>query len=107
MSAVVHVTDSSFAKEVLQADKPVLVDFWAPWCGPCRMIAPELERLADDMAGEITVAKVNVDENPAVAARYRIMSIPTMKLFHHGTELQTVVGFKTKDQLKQMIRNAR
>ncbi|MAU82938.1 thioredoxin [Gordonia sp. Z-3] len=95
----VAVTDATFADQVLGSDKPVLVDFWATWCGPCRMVAPVLEEIARDHADKITVAKLDVDENPAVARDFKIMSIPTMILFENGKPSKTIVGAKGKAAL--------
>jgi thioredoxin 1 len=93
-----EVTDNNFAAEVLEANQPVLVDFWAPWCGPCRIIAPHLEEL-DAEREDLTVVKMNVDENPQTAAKYGIMSIPTLILFKHGEVAKQVVGALPKARL--------
>jgi thioredoxin len=93
------VTDATFAKDVLQADGPVIVDFWAEWCGPCRLVAPVLEEIARDYADRVTVAKVNIDENPAIARDYRILSIPTMSVFNKGEMVKTVIGARPKAAL--------
>jgi thioredoxin 1 len=99
----VDVNDQQFQEEISNSSEPVLVDFWASWCGPCRMVAPVLEDLAVDYDGKVKVLKVNVDENPDAASRYGIMSIPTMILFKNGEPVQTIVGFRKKEELKDII----
>ena len=93
------VTDATFAKDVLQSDKPVLVDFWAEWCGPCRLVAPVLEEIASAHGEKLQSVKLNIDENPNVAREYQIMSIPTMSLFQGGKIVKTIVGAKPKAAL--------
>jgi len=95
----VTVTEKSFSDDVLSSDKPVLVDFWATWCGPCKMVAPVLEEIAGEHADKITVAKVDIDANPAIARDYKIMSIPTMILFKGGQPVKEIVGAKPKAAL--------
>ena len=97
--ATTVVTDSTFATEVLKSDKPVLVDFWAEWCGPCKMIAPVLEEIAREHGDKLRIVKLNVDENPETARQYGIMSIPTMNVFVNGEVQKTIVGAKPKERL--------
>ena len=93
------VTDATFAALVGQSPLPVLIDLWAPWCGPCRMVAPAVEALAAEMAGRLRVAKINVDENPAISARFNVQSIPTLLLVKDGREVERLVGAQPKQQI--------
>ncbi|MFG3304743.1 thioredoxin [Streptomyces wuyuanensis] len=97
--ALKTVTDATFEEEVLKSDKPVLVDFWAEWCGPCRQIAPSLEAIAAEHGEKLEVVKLNIDENPATAAKYGVMSIPTLNVYQNGEVAQTIVGAKPKAML--------
>ena len=106
MSKPVEIEDASFDKVVLQAKIPVLVDFWAPWCGPCRMVTPVVEELANEYEGRVSFTKLNVDENPKIASQYGVMSIPTLILFKEGKPVSNVVGFRPKDELKQNLEAA-
>lgn len=94
------VTDSSFETDVLKADKPVLVDFWAEWCGPCKMIGPSLEEIADELGEKVTIAKINIDDNPSAPSQYGVRGIPTMILFKNGQPAATKVGAAPKSALK-------
>lgn len=102
MSAIT-VTDSDFTEKIIKSDTPVLVDFWAPWCGPCRQMSPILDELASEMSDRITVAKLNVDENPATAQKFSIVSIPTMVVFSGGDVIKVIVGGRPKADLKAQI----
>ena len=101
--SIVHVTDDSFEDEVLKSPEPVLVDYWADWCGPCKMIAPVLDEIAGEYAGRIKVAKLNIDENPNTPPRYGIRGIPTLMLFRQGEVEATKVGAVSKSQLTAFI----
>jgi thioredoxin 1 len=101
--SVGKVSDATFDAEVLKAQEPVVVDFWAEWCGPCRMIAPALEEIAGTMVGKVKVVKLNVDENPATATKYGIMSIPTLMIFKNGQLASRQIGAQPKQKLEQWI----
>lgn len=100
---VTHVTDKNFEAEVIKSSLPVLVDFWAEWCGPCRMISPIVEEIANELKGKLKVAKVNVDESQELAARFNIMSIPTLLIFKKGEPVEQMVGAMSKDNLLARI----
>ena len=101
--AVKEVSDGTFEGEVLKSDVPVLVDFWAPWCGPCRMVAPILEELAQELAGKVKITKLNVDDNQDTAGKFQVMAIPTLLLFKGGQVVGQQVGALRKDQLTTFI----
>lgn len=101
-----HATDSTFQDEVLNSDTPVLVDFWATWCGPCKMLAPVIEEVANNLEGKIRIVKLDVDENPGVAGQFGITSIPTMILFSEGKPVGKLVGFRPADQIEAAIKGA-
>jgi len=105
-SKPITVTDATFKQEVLESQLPVLVDFWAPWCGPCKMIGPVLEEYAKDNGDKITIAKVNVDEEQSYAGQFGVMSIPTMILFHNGKAVGQLVGFRPKAEMYRILDSA-
>lgn len=101
-----EVTDATFDSDVLKSDLPVLVDFWAPWCGPCRMVAPIVEELGEEYSGKVTFYKMNTDENPSIPAKYGIRSIPSLLIFRKGELKETIVGFRPKSDLKKRLESA-
>ncbi|MFY9614275.1 MAG: thioredoxin [Candidatus Dormiibacterota bacterium] len=103
MPELLHLTDQNFEVEVLQSSTPVLVDFWAEWCAPCRMVAPVVEQINEDYAGEIRVGKLDVDASPVISAQLGVLSIPTIILFKDGKAIQRMVGFQPKPSLKSKI----
>ncbi len=105
-SKVVHVSDESFEQEVLNADGPVLIDYWAEWCGPCKMIAPILDELAAEFGEKLKIAKLNIDDNPETPPKYNIRGIPTLMLFNHGSLEATKVGAVSKSQLVAFIEDS-
>ncbi len=106
MAKLTEVTEPTFDAEVLHSDRPVLVDFWAPWCGPCRMIAPIVEQLAGDNAQTLKVAKVNIDDSPNIAANYGVASIPTLMIFKGGEVVDRFVGVQPKHRLQEAVDQA-
>ena len=106
MSKPIPVNDADFEKQVLKAEKPVLVDFWATWCKPCTMIAPIVDELAEEFAGKINFAKLDIDKNPKTAAKYNVRSIPTLLIFKKGEPVTHVVGLRPKSELKKNLENS-
>ena len=104
--ATKKITDASFQADVLQSEKPVLVDFWAEWCGPCKMIGPSLEEISDELGEQVTIAKINIDENPDAPSKYGVRGIPTMILFKNGEIADTKVGAAPKSALKGWLESA-
>ncbi|MCP1065320.1 thioredoxin TrxA [Serratia symbiotica] len=100
---IIHLTDNSFDSNVLKAEGSILVDFWAEWCGPCKMIAPILDEIAEEFSGKLTITKMNIDQNPATAPKYGIRGIPTLLLFKNGEVAATKVGALSKGQLKDFL----
>ena len=103
MDNIITLNEKNFQQEVIDSDQPVLVDFWAPWCGPCKMMAPILEELAGDLNGKVKIAKLNTDENPSVAGNYGITGIPTLIIFKNGNPEDRIVGVLPKEEIKKKI----
>jgi thioredoxin 1 len=106
MGATKSVTDATFASDVLKSDRPVLVDFWAEWCAPCRKVEPLLEEIAAEMADKVSIVKLNIDENPETARAYRVMSVPTLTVFKGGEPVNSVAGARPKGDLVRLIESA-
>ncbi|MBR4079508.1 MAG: thioredoxin [Christensenellaceae bacterium] len=100
----IRITSENFEKEVLQSDIPIMLDFWAEWCGPCRMIAPILSEIAEEWAGKVKIGKINVDEQPLLAAKFNVMSIPTVILFKNGEPVNGFVGYRPKEAIEEMLK---
>jgi thioredoxin 1 len=103
---IFNVTDSNFSEKVLNSDKPVFVDFWATWCGPCKMVAPALEKVSQSMGDQVDIAKLDIDDNPEISSMYGVTSIPTMILFDKGKPVGKLVGFRPADQIESAIKGA-
>jgi len=103
--SLLHLTDGNFKKEVLESDLPVLVDFWAPWCGPCKMLGPVVEEFAREFKGRLKVAKINIDQDAQTATQYGVMSIPTLLFFKHGKVTEQLVGALSRQELKKKIQD--
>ncbi|MCA6079865.1 MAG: thioredoxin [Endomicrobium sp.] len=101
----VEINESNFEREVLSSDNPVLVDFWAPWCNPCKMLSPIIEELADEYDGRVKIGKINTDENTSLSAKFQITSIPCLILFKNGTTVHKIDGFRSKNDIKKIIDN--
>lgn len=101
-----HVSDSTFSEEVLNSDMPVLVDFWATWCGPCKMLAPIIEQLSENLSGKVKVVKIDVDKNPQTSMSYEVSSIPTLVLFSKGKSVTKLVGFRPLEQIESSVKGA-
>lgn len=106
MGATKAVTDANFVSDVLQSDRPVLVDFWAEWCAPCRKVEPVLEEIANELGDKVSIVKLNIDENPETARAYRVMSVPTLTVFKGGQPVQSVAGARPKGDLVRLIESA-
>lgn len=106
MGKALEVNDKNFDQEVLQAEQPVLVDFWAPWCGPCRMVAPTIDQLAEELSEQAKICKLNVDDSPSIAARYGVTGIPTLIIFKNGEIVDRFVGVQSKDRLRDALSQA-
>ncbi|MDR1696592.1 MAG: thioredoxin [Endomicrobium sp.] len=104
--ADINLTEQNFSDEVLNSDKPVLVDFWAPWCGPCKMLTPVIEELAAEYAGKVKICKLNTDENMGLSSKFQITSIPCLILFKGGNPIQKIVGFRPKNDIKKVLDSA-
>ena len=101
--SVLHLTKESFAQEVLNTSLPVLIDFWAPWCGPCRMVSPMIDQIAQELKDSVKVCKINIDEEPELASAFGVMSIPTLLVIQEGKVVDQSIGLKAKEQIKQML----
>ena len=106
MSKPVEIEEAKFEEAVLKAATPILVDFWAPWCGPCRMVAPVVDELAEEYGDRVGFVKINVDDNPKIASQYGVMSIPTLIIFKDGAPVSNIVGFRPKNELKKSLDEA-